>query len=96
MKIEAGWKLWPRKPIAAPAVIAASTPAGPLPRSNATIDSAIAEIPQTPAASPSMPSDRLTTLMIATKPSDRQRLPGAREIDMAEEREREVVDARRR
>src|SRR3954468_1459964 len=70
MKIEAGWKLWYRKPNAAPAVIAERTPAlvhvdAPSRHAWAS-DSAIAEsvsaaIVQTPAANPSTPSVKLTT-----------------------------------
>ena len=69
MKTDAGWKLWTRKPSAAPAVIAASTPAASRPRSKAMIAKATAEIAQTPAARPSTPSEKLTTFITATMPS---------------------------
>ena len=69
MKTDAGWKLCTRKPSAAPAVIAASTPAASFCRSNAITANAAAEIAQTPAASPSMPSEKLTTFITPTSPS---------------------------
>src|SRR3954462_14047977 len=50
MKTDAGWKLWTRNPSAAPAMIAARTPAGPLPRSNAMTEKDVAAIAHTPAA----------------------------------------------
>src|SRR4051795_4241642 len=77
MKIEAGWKLWYRNPNAAPAVIAARTPAlvqvdapsrHALSRDNAMIARVPAAIVQTPAASPSTPSVKLTTFITATIP----------------------------
>ena len=58
-----------RKPSAAPAVIAASTPPRLTPRSKAMTPSAAAAIAQTPAARPSMPSDRLTTFITTTSPN---------------------------
>ena len=69
MKTEAGWKLCTRKPSAAPAVIAARMPASSRPRSKAMTAKAAAEIAHTPAARPSMPSDRFTTFITATRPS---------------------------
>ena len=78
MKTDAGWKLWTRKPSAAPAVIAASTPAASLSRSKAMIANAAAEIAQTPAARPSMPSEKLTTFMIADQPEQRQHVARGR------------------
>src|SRR3954454_25249794 len=78
MKIEAGWKLWYRKPKAAPAVIAASTPA-PVqlvdPSRHAwSSDSAItdrvaAAIVQTPAANPWTPSVKFSIFITATMPT---------------------------
>src|SRR3954452_8986507 len=68
MKTEAGWKLWTRKPSAAPAMQPASTPAASSRRSNAMTEKPIAEIAQTPAASASTPSEKLTTFMTATSP----------------------------
>ncbi len=68
MKLEAGGKLCARKPSAAPAVIAASTPGSARSRSNAMIASVPAMITHTPAASPSTPSERLTTFIITTSP----------------------------
>lgn len=69
MKLDAGGKLWIRKPSAAPAVSAASTPGAVRPRSNAITASAAATIVQTPAASPSTPSLKLTTFISATSPT---------------------------
>jgi hypothetical protein len=69
MKLDAGGKLKTRKPSAAPAVIAASTPGCPRLRSKAMIAIAAAMITQTPAASPSTPSEKLTTFIIATRPT---------------------------
>ncbi len=68
MKLEAGGKLKIRKPSAAPAVIAASTPGSWRERSKAITAIAAAMIAQTPAASPSTPSEKLTTFIIATRP----------------------------
>jgi len=68
MKLEAGGKLKTRKPSAAPAVIAASTPGCGRPRSNAITVMLAAMIMQTPAARPSTPSEKLTTFIIATRP----------------------------
>ena len=68
MKTDAGWKLWMRKPSAAPAVSAASTPAASRCRSKAMIANATALIVQTPAASPSTPSEKLTTFITTTSP----------------------------
>jgi len=69
MKLDAGGKLCSRKPSAAPAVIAASTPGCWRPRSKAITVIAPAMIVQTPAASPSTPSEKFTTFIIATSPS---------------------------
>jgi hypothetical protein len=66
MKLDAGGKLKTRNPSAAPAVIAASTPGGWRSRSNAITAIAAAMIAHTPAASPSTPSEKLTTFIIAT------------------------------
>ena len=86
MKTDAGWKLWIRKPSAAPAVIAARTPAWSRSRSKAMIEKVIALIAQTPAASPSTPSERLTTFMTATRPTTRERPARVAEVDRAHER----------
>ncbi len=93
MKTDAGWKLCTRKPSAAPAVTAASTPAESRWRSNAITANAAAEIAHTPAASPSMPSEKLTTFMIADQPEQRQHVAGGAELDAAQERQRDDVDA---
>ena len=93
MKTEAGWKLWIRKPSAAPAVQAARMPAASRPRSNAMTAKPIAAIAQTPEARPSTPSDRLTTFMTTTRPISGQRAAQLAEVDAADERQREVVDA---
>jgi hypothetical protein len=69
MKLDAGGKLCTRKPSAAPAVSAASTPGAPRCRSKAITAKAAATIAHTPAASPSAPSERLTTFIIATRPT---------------------------
>ena len=66
MKTEAGGKLWNRKPSAAPAVSAASTPAPPMCRSNAMIANAIPSIVHRPAARPSTPSEKFTTFIRPT------------------------------
>ena len=68
MKLDAGGKLKIKKPSAAPAVSAASTPGCWRPRSNAITVIAPAMIVQTPAARPSTPSEKLTTFIIATSP----------------------------
>jgi hypothetical protein len=68
MKLDAGGKLWSRKPSAAPAVSAASTPGEVRPRSNAITAIAAAMMVQTPAARPSTPSEKLTMFIIATSP----------------------------
>ena len=92
MKTDAGWKLWTRKPSAAPAVMAARTPAASSPeveRDDREGDRAIA---QTPAARPSTPSEKLTTFINAAR--GRATVSGAAdvaEVDGADEREREVV-----
>src|SRR5919108_16266 len=75
MKTDAGWKLWTRKPSAAPAMTAASTPADALPRSNAMTANELAAIAQTPAARPSTPSEKFTTLMISTIPASVSHAP---------------------
>jgi hypothetical protein len=69
MKLEAGGKLKSKKPSAAPAVSAASTPGCWRERSKAITAMVAAIITQTPAASPSTPSEKLTTFIIATRPS---------------------------
>ncbi len=68
MKLDAGGKLCSKKPSAAPAVSAASTPGARRLRSNAITASAPAMIAHTPAASPSAPSERLTMFIIPTRP----------------------------
>src|SRR3954452_874411 len=68
MKADAGWKLCTRKPALTPVMMAASTAALPLCRSKAMIENDAAEIAQTPAARPSMPSEKLTTLTMSTIP----------------------------
>ena len=69
MKLDAGGKLKNRKPSAAPAVIAASTAGCWRLRSKAITAIAAAMIAHTPAASPSTPSEKLTTFIITTSPS---------------------------
>ncbi len=68
MKLDAGGKLKIRKPSAAPAVSAASTPGCWRSRSNAITAIAAAMIVHTPAARPSTPSEKLTTFIISTSP----------------------------
>ena len=77
MKTDAGWKLWTRKPSAAPQVTAARMPALSRPRSNAMIAKAAAETAHTPAARPSTPSEKLTTFISATMPSSVSTPPAA-------------------
>ncbi len=80
MKIDAGWKLCRRKPIAAPAVAAARSPAAKRSASpsaeavaaasdRAMTANVAAAIVHTPAASPSTPSVKFTTFMTATMPT---------------------------
>ena len=69
MKIEAGWKLCQRKPIDAPAVRAARTPAASRSSDRAISANVAAAIVHTPAASPSAPSVKFTTFMTATIPT---------------------------
>jgi hypothetical protein len=66
MKIRAGWKFQPRKPRQAPATAADSTAVVPRSSETARIAKVPAAIAQSPAASPSRPSMKLTTLAIAT------------------------------
>ena len=68
MKLDAGGKLKTRKPSAAPAVSAASTPGCARCRSKAITAIAAAMIVHTPAARPSTPSEKLTTFIISTRP----------------------------
>ncbi len=100
MKLEAGGKPWRRKPSAAPAVSAASTPAPGRSSESAMTASVPAEIAQTPAASPSTPSIRLMTLMTATMPMIVSTWPrwtcregrsksSTAQVDSADERQRE-------
>ena len=94
MKLDAGGKLNSRKPIAAPATIAASTPGCSRPRSKAITAIAAAMIAQTPAASPSTPSEKLTTFIISTRPSTVRIgpalvAPGVGEVQFADERQRD-------
>ena len=65
---DAGGKPWRRKPSAAPGRGAASTPAAYRSSERAITRRSAAEIAQTPAASPSTPSMKLITLIIATMP----------------------------
>src|SRR5660397_15187 len=65
MKMLAGWKLCQRKPMVDPATTAARIPMSNLPRDRAMTANVMALIPHTPAASPSMPSMKLTIFMMA-------------------------------
>ncbi len=69
MKIRAGKKLWRRKPRQAPATIAERIAGSGLPRDSARIAYVTPAIPHTPAASPSMPSRKLTMFITATMKS---------------------------
>ena len=69
MKIEAGWKLCQRKPTAAPAVSAARIAASTRGKERAITAKVAAAMVHTPAARPSAPSVKLTTLITATIPS---------------------------
>ena len=60
------------------------------------IEKAAAEIAQTPAASPSMPSEKLTTFISATSPSSVTRAAELAQVHVADERQRERVDGARR
>ena len=87
MKTEAGWKLWTRKPSAAPAVIAASTPAASRPRSKAMMaerhgrDRADAGGEAVDAV-----AQGLTTFITATRPSTVSGPPRSPKSTGAEER----------
>ena len=66
MKIRAGKKLCRRKPTQAPATIADRTAASTLPSESAITAKVTPAMAQTPDASPSMPSRKLTMFMTAT------------------------------
>ena len=66
MKIRAGKKLWRRKPRHAPATIAERIAGSVFPSESARTAYVAAEIPHTPAASPSSPSRKLTMFITAT------------------------------
>ncbi len=75
MKIDAGWKLCQRKPSAAPAVSAASTPAASRSSESAITANVAAAIVHTPAARPSAPSVKFTTFITATIPTSVRTVP---------------------
>ena len=66
MKIRAGKKLWRRKPTQAPATIAERIAASTFPSDSASTANVTPEMPQTPDASPSSPSRKLTMFITAT------------------------------
>ena len=66
MMIVAGWKLYRRKPMAAPATTAATAAVSAWPSEAERIAKVIAAIAQKPAARPSIPSMKFTMLAIAT------------------------------
>ncbi len=66
MKILAGKKLWRRNPRVAPSTIAENAAAVGLPRERAITAKVKPAIAQTPAASPSSPSRKLTMFITAT------------------------------
>ncbi len=66
MKMRAGKKLWRRKPRVAPKTIAVKAAAVGLPSESSIAVKASAAIAQTPAASPSRPSRKLTMFITAT------------------------------
>ena len=86
MKTDAGWKLWTRKPHAAPAVIAARIPASSLPRSKAMIAKASAEIAPTPGGEPVDPVGEVDDVHHADEPDQREHVAGVAELDAADER----------
>ena len=93
MKIRAGKKLWRRNPMHAPATAAERIAASILPSERARVANVRPAIAQTPDASPSSPSRKLTMFITATIQMTVSGMPThGREVDDAEEREREVVD----
>ena len=62
------------------------------PRSKAMIANATAAIAHTPAARPSMPSEKLTTFISSTSANTVSGAAEAAELDAVHERERERVD----
>ena len=66
MKIRAGKKLWRRKPMHAPATIAERMAGSIFPSESASTAYVLPAMAHTPAASPSMPSRKLTMFMTAT------------------------------
>ena len=66
MKMRAGKKLWRRKPMHAPATIAERIAASIFPSESASVMNVRPAIAQTPDASPSIPSRKLTMFITAT------------------------------
>ena len=83
MKTDAGWKLCTRNPSAAPAVIAASTPAASRPRSNAMIANATAEIAQTPGGEAVDPVGEVDDVHDRDEAEHGQRAAEVAELDRA-------------
>ena len=69
MKTDAGWKLWTRKPSADAGDAGGEHARGILAQVEGDDREADREIAQTPAASPSTPSEKFTTFITATSPS---------------------------
>ena len=93
MKIFAGWKFQGRKPRQAPQTAAASVAAANRSSDSARMQNVPAEIRHSPAASPSMPSAKLTMLATATMNTTVIGYWIAAERHGVDERQREVVDA---
>ena len=94
MKIRAGKKLWRRKPMQAPAMIAERIAGSILLEREGEDDvGRRRRSRRRPAARPSIPSRKLTMFITATIQTHRQRhADRGGQVDDAEEREREVVD----
>ena len=94
MKMDAGKKLCRRKPSVVPARMAARMPASGRPMEMAMTAKVPAAMVQTPAARPSMPSMKLTMLTSATTQiSVRVIASAGADVDGADERQREIIDA---
>ncbi len=94
MKIEAGGKLWNRKPSEAPAVNAASAAAPPIWRSNAMIANATPWIVQSPCSQSVDSVREVHDVHHADQPDGGDHLAGIRELESPEEWERQVRDHR--
>ena len=93
MNDEAGGKLWNRKPSAAPAVSAASTAAPPMWRSNAMIATRSRRLCTAPGQ-PVDPVRQVDDVHHPDQPDHGQHSAGIRQLERAEERDRDVRDDR--